>query len=174
MLSKPIFPLISIKGVCPPWNQGFTFALAFLPLCPLPDVLPWPEDAPRPTLFRSFFAPGACSRLARICAPRIAPGVETCRERPAKRLVRVVVERAGKTPGNWSLGGILVGRRAVCGAPVVGEASVCLVRLMQSGEKNWELRIRMRFGSGGSCSQLAPIGSCCPGTNFLRPAIVQR
>ena len=51
--SKPLFPATTSSGVCPPLKPAGTFPCCFWPLCPRPDVLPFPLDGPRPR--RIFF-----------------------------------------------------------------------------------------------------------------------
>lgn len=48
---NPRLGMRCLRGVCPPSKPSFGFppALAFCPLCPRPQVFPFPEPIPRPT-----------------------------------------------------------------------------------------------------------------------------
>ena len=59
-LLKPFLGRRRCRGICPPSNPGRTPPpdRDFCPLCPRPEVLPWPELSPQPRRLRRCLAPG--------------------------------------------------------------------------------------------------------------------
>lgn len=139
-----MLPCLTINGVWPPWNHGFTFPCCFWPLWPRPDVFPWPDEGPRPTRFFMWIAPGLLARLPRIEACRVCWSV-----RPARHAVSEPTEvpvaplQHKDVLGGSNLGGMTA--RLTLSQAIVYRL---LIFLGELSDERWMARVPQNSASG--------------------------